>query len=73
MQRVISIVNNPQHIPLLLLERMPPIIAALIDAGSGPIFFPNGFKWLFTCAPIIRAPLLLGCVIQRLGVTPVLY
>ena len=29
---------TPQHIPLELLARMPPIMQALMEAGSGPIF-----------------------------------
>jgi len=29
---------TPQHIPLALFDKMPPIIAVLIDEGSGPIF-----------------------------------
>jgi len=38
--------------PLELLDRMPPIMAALIEAGSGPIFRANGFKARLTLAPI---------------------
>jgi hypothetical protein len=30
----------PQHIPAALLAAMPPIMAAWMDAGSGPIFRP---------------------------------
>jgi hypothetical protein len=30
----------PQHMPLALLAAMPPIIAELMEAGSGPILRP---------------------------------
>jgi hypothetical protein len=42
----------PQHIPLALLAAMPPIIAASIDAGSGPILRPNGASLRLAAAPM---------------------
>lgn len=41
----------PQHIPLELLEAMPPIMQEEMDEGSGPIFFPYGAKNRLACAP----------------------
>ena len=38
--------------PLELLDKIPPIIAALIEAGSGPIFLPYFLSEWFTLAPI---------------------
>ena len=38
--------------PLALLAAMPPIIAASIDAGSGPILRPNGARRRLATAPI---------------------
>ena len=51
---------TPQHIPLELLETMPPIVQVLIEAGSGPIFALYGFRTALTIAPI--AP---GCARTR--------
>jgi hypothetical protein len=38
--------------PLALLATMPPILQALIEAGSGPILRPNGASQALACAPI---------------------
>ena len=38
--------------PLALLAAMPPIIAASIDAGSGPILRPSGASLRFATPPI---------------------
>src|SRR5438045_1888802 len=38
--------------PLALLAAMPPIIAASIEAGSGPIFLPSGASLRLAAAPI---------------------
>ena len=38
--------------PLALLAAMPPIIAASIEAGSGPILRWKGSSRRFACAPI---------------------
>ena len=52
--------------PLALLAAMPPIIAASIDAGSGPILRANGASRRLAAAPItpgcsaIVAPSALG-------------
>ena len=43
----------PQHIPDALLAAIPPIIAALIEAGSGPIFLPYRASKAFARAPVI--------------------
>ncbi len=49
--------------PLELLERIPPTVQVLMDAGSGPILAPWRCRAKFTWAPItpgwtrIRAPL----------------
>ena len=42
--------STPQHMPEELLARTPPIMQALIDAGSGPIFAPWGARARFTAA-----------------------
>jgi hypothetical protein len=42
--------------PLALLAAMPPIFAASIDAGSGPILRPSGASARFACAPITAGP-----------------
>ncbi len=51
---------TPQHIPEALLAKMPPIIAELIEAGSGPIFLLYFFSKLFTCPPIMP-----GCTFTK--------
>ena len=38
--------------PLALLAAMPPIIAASIEAGSGPILLPSGASLRLAAAPI---------------------
>ncbi len=38
--------------PLALLATMPPILQALIEAGSGPILRPNGASQAFAWAPM---------------------
>src|ERR1039458_6082562 len=43
---------TPQHIPLALFARMPPIVHVAIEAGSGPIFRPKGRRARFAWAPI---------------------
>ena len=52
MQCAVTIEIDSQHIPLALLAAIPPIIAELMEAGSGPIFLPNGFKMSFALEPI---------------------
>jgi hypothetical protein len=42
----VAVLAVPQHMPEALLAAMPPILQALIDAGSGPIFLPNGARRL---------------------------
>ncbi|MNN39837.1 hypothetical protein D3C81_1538890 [compost metagenome] len=42
----------PQHMPLALLATIPPILQALIEAGSGPILRPNGASQALAWAPI---------------------
>ena len=42
----------PQHIPDALFAAIPPIIAAFILAGSGPIFFEYLASKPFTWAPV---------------------
>ncbi|MCY1460361.1 hypothetical protein D9M71_779140 [compost metagenome] len=42
----------PQHMPLALLATMPPILQALIEAGSGPILRPKGASQALAWAPI---------------------
>ncbi len=42
--------------PLALLAAMPPIIAASIDAGSGPILRPKGASARFAAAPMTPGP-----------------
>ena len=45
--------TTPQHMPLALFATMPPIVHVAIEAGSGPIFRPNGLQEPgSTCAPI---------------------
>ena len=34
--------STPEVMPQALLATIPPILAALTEAGSGPIFFPQG-------------------------------
>ena len=42
--------------PELLLAAMPPILAALIEAGSGPILRPSGARRRLTSAPTMAGP-----------------
>jgi len=37
--------------PLALFAAMPPIMAELMEAGSGPIFLPKGASQAFARAP----------------------
>ena len=46
----------PQHIPLELLAIIPPTLAVLIDAGSGPICRP-----IFASQPLASLPITPGC------------
>jgi hypothetical protein len=47
--------STPQHIPLALLERMPPIRQVWMEAGSGPILVPCGSSARLTWPPMTPA------------------
>jgi hypothetical protein len=44
--------------PEALLAAMPPILQALIEAGSGPIFLPCGASRRLTSPPMMPGPTL---------------
>ncbi len=47
-----ALFSTPQHIPLELLDKIPPIMAEPMEEGSGPSFLPKGRRVAFTRPPI---------------------
>ena len=55
----------PQHMPLALLAKIPPIKQLSMDAGSGPIFLPNSARILLAPEPMMP-----GCRVMRSAPSP---